>query len=214
MSKVHKMRESIDVNLDRWEAWASAIEDQLNLTGEQALEKLEEKEGQVLELVNQLEQKLKESSSIAEAKKNQVLLAIDHLKIQLAVKFFKDKSMLRSAFEEHRKNIEDSISSLESKIDENLDVDGSIDQSISDFIKGANELDAQLEAVDSRLDEEVAQLSEMQEAKKKEFKLQIEEFKKGLETKRGQAQENWETFSTEFSQGHKQIVGAFKHLFS
>ncbi len=54
----------------------------------------------------------------------------------------------------------------------------------------------------------------MQEAKKKELALQIEEFKKGLETKREQAEENWETFNDEFPKGHKQILGAFKHLFS
>jgi len=215
MSKVHKIREGIDVNLDRWESSASAIEDQLNLTREQALEKLEEREEQVLNLVDQLEQKLKESSSIAEAKKTEVLIAIDHLKIQLAVKRFKAEPIVRGAYEEHKKNIEDAISSLETEIDENLDiVDESIDQSISNFIKGANELDAELEAIDSRLDEEIAQLGEMHEAKKKELELQIEEFKKGLKTKRGQAEENWETFSAEFSQGHKQILGAFKHLFS
>jgi hypothetical protein len=52
------------------------------------------------------------------------------------------------------------------------------------------------------------------EAKKKELGLQIEEFKKGLNTKREQTEGNWETFNAEFSQGHKQNLEAFKHLFS
>jgi ABC-type transporter Mla subunit MlaD len=215
MSKVHKIRQAIDVNLDMWEAWASAIGDQLNLTSEQALKKLEQKEKQVLNLLDQLEQILKESSSIAEAKKAGVLIAIDHLKIQLAVNVFKGEAIARSAYDEHKNNIEDAISSLETKIDQNLDIiDDSIDKSLSNFIKGANELDAVLEAIDSRFDEQVAQLSEMQEAKKKELESQIAEYKKELKTGREQAEANWETFSDEFSKGHKQILGAFKNLFS
>ena len=41
MSKVHNIRQAIDVNLDLREAWASPLEDQLNITTEQAFEKLE-----------------------------------------------------------------------------------------------------------------------------------------------------------------------------
>ncbi|TDJ01134.1 MAG: hypothetical protein E2O70_04280 [Candidatus Dadabacteria bacterium] len=63
------------------------------------------------------------------------------------------------------------------------------------------------------LKNEIAQLSEMQEAKKKELALQIEEFKKGLETKREQAEENWETFNDEFSKEHMQILGRLSIYF-
>jgi hypothetical protein len=215
MTTVHKIRENVDVALDRWESWASAIESQLNKTREQALEKLEENKKEFLAQLDKLEQQIKESKSIAEAQKTAVIIAIDQLKIQLLVDRIKEDAKVRSIFEQDVKNIEEAIAAVNAKIDENLEVvDDSVNKSLSAFFKGANEFDAQMRAYGTRLDEEMSEAGKRNEEKRKELESQLKKYKEELKAGRKQAEENWDTFSTEFTEGHKKIMSAFKNLFS
>ncbi len=215
MSKVRRIREDIDTNLEKWEAWASAVEAQLNLTIEQAFDKLNEKKLKLKNPLEQLEQIIQESTSIDETQKNQLLIELDHLKIQLAVQRLKDEAKARRINEEDRKKIEKSISSIETNFDENMEIiDDSMHQILKSFFKEANELDAEFQAIDIRLDEGIDDISEKIDIKKSDLESKIKVFKEDLKKRREQSEENWESAKPKLSEAKNQILGAFKDLFS
>jgi len=215
MSKVRRIREDIDTNLEKWEAWASAVEAQLNLTIEQAFDKLNEKKLKLKNPLEQLEQIIQESTSIDETQKNQLLIELDHLKIQLAVQRLKDEAKARRINEEDRKKIEKSISSIETNFDENIEIiDDSMHQILKSFFKEANELNAEFQAIDIRLDEGIDDISEKIDIKKSDLEAKIKIFKEDLKKKREQSEENGESANAKLSEAKNQILGAFKDLFS
>jgi len=215
MSKVRRIREDIDTNLEKWEAWASAVEAQLNLTIEQAFDKLNEKKLKLKNPLEQLEQIIQESTSIDETQKNQLLIELDHLKIQLAVQRLKDEAKARRINEEDRKKIEKSISSIETNFDENIEIiDDSMHQILKSFFKEANELNAEFQAIDIRLDEGIDDISEKIDIKKSDLEAKIKVFKEDLKKKREQSEENGESANAKLSEAKNQILGAFKDLFS
>ena len=215
MSKVRRIREDIDTNLEKWGAWASAVEAQLNLTIEQAFDKLNEKKLKLKNPLEQLEQIIQESTSIDETQKNQLLIELDHLKIQLAVQRLKDEAKARRINEEDRKKIEKSISSIETNFDENMEIiDDSMHQILKSFFKEANELDAEFQAIDIRLDEGIDDISEKIDIKKSDLEAKIKVFKEDLKKKREQSEENGESANAKLSEAKNQILGAFKDLFS
>ena len=149
MSKIREIREAIDTKMDKWEASATAIEGQLRLSKEQAIEELEVRKKRLNETLEGFKSEIVKAKGLADEKKTEIQTMFDELQVQLAL----GKAEARDAFEAQKKKIERSIATLEATIDRDLEAAGqSIDESLkkaaNKFIAAAIGLEAEMEALE------------------------------------------------------------------
>jgi DNA repair exonuclease SbcCD ATPase subunit len=214
MSKVREIRESIDKKLDHWEAWATAFEEQLQQTKEQALTKLEARKKTLNEAAEKFKAEIGRMKGIAEEKKQELQAKFDDLQVQLAL----GKAEAKEAFETQRKKIQPLIASLEDTVDRLLDaashaIDEPLEKAAEKFIAAATAYEAEAEALGAQLAMKKAEAKAHFEQKKTELLAQIKGFKAQLLEKRGMAKDKAATFEKQLSDGMAQIKQAFKTLF-
>ena len=66
MTRVQEIREAVDAKLDKWEAQAVAIETQLQMTREQAMEHLEDQKQKLNGVVGRIKASVERSKELAE----------------------------------------------------------------------------------------------------------------------------------------------------
>jgi len=213
MSKIKEIREAIDTKMDKWEASATAIEAQLQLSKEQAVEELEVRKKRLNETLEGFKSEIVKAKGLADEKKTEIQTRFDELQVQLAL----GKAEARDAFEAQKKKIQRSIATLESTIDRELDAAGqSIDESLkkaaNKFIVAAIGLEAQMEALEIQFEVKKAGARAQFEHKKGQLVAQINEYKRQLEEKKRMAKEKAATFESELSDGMSRIKQAFKKL--
>lgn len=213
MSKIREIREAIDTKMDKWEASATAIKAQLQLSKEQAIEELEVRKKRLNETLEGLKSEIVKAKGIADEKKTEIQARFDELQVQLAL----GKAEARDAFEAQKKKIQRSIATLESTIDRELDAAGqSIDESLrkaaNKFIVAAIGLEAQMEALEVQFEVKKPGAQAQFEQKKGQLVAQIDEYKRQLEEKKQMAKEKAATFEKELSDGISRIKQAFKKL--
>jgi hypothetical protein len=214
MSKIKEIRESIDTKLDKWEAGATAIEAQLQLSKEQAMEELEVRKNRLNETLEGFKSEILQAKGLADEKKTEIQARFDELQVQLAL----GKAEARDAFEAERKRIQRSIATLESTIDRELDAAGqSIDESLkkaaNKFIVAAIGFEAQMEALEVQFEVKKAGARAQFEEKREQLIAQIKDYKRQLEEKKRMAGDKAATFENELSNGMSQIRQAFMRLF-
>jgi hypothetical protein len=214
MSKIKEIREAIDTKMDKWEASATAIEAQLQLSKEQAIEELEVRKKRLNETLEGFKSEILKAKGLADEKKSEIQTMFDELQVQLAL----GKAEARDAFEAQKKKIQRSIATLESTVDRELDAAGqSIDESLkkaaNKFIAAAIGLEAQMEALEVQFEVKKAGAKAQFEQKKGQLVAQINEYKRQLEEKKQMAVDKAATFEKELSNGMSQIEQAFKKLF-
>jgi hypothetical protein len=214
MSKVREMRESIDKKLDQWEARATAFEEQLQQTKEQALTKLEARKKTLNEAAEKFKAEIGKVKGIAEEKKKDLQAKFDDLQVQLAL----GKAEAKEALEAQRKKIQPLIVSLEDTVDRLLDaashaIDEPLEKTWEKFIAEATAYEAEAEALEAQLAMKKAEAKAHFEQKKTELLAQIKGFKAQLLEKRDMAKDKAATFEKQLSDGMAQIKQAFKTLF-
>ncbi len=98
MSKIKEIREAIDTKLDKWEASATAIEAQLQLSQEQAIEELEISKKRLNETMEGFKSEIVKAKGLADEKKTAIQSKFDELQVQLAL----GKAEVRDSFEAQR----------------------------------------------------------------------------------------------------------------
>lgn len=213
MSKVRAIRESIDKKLDHWEATATALEEQLQQTEQQAQAKLEVRKKNLGEALEKFKSEVAKAKGIAEEKKKEMQTQFDDLQVQLAL----GKAEARDAFEAQMKKIRHSIATLEATVDRNLDAAGNalddlFHRAADKFVAAAIEYEAVADALEVSLFMKKVEAKADFENKKKDFLAQISKFKTQLQGKRDMAKDKAATFEKELSAGMSQIKHAFKKL--
>lgn len=214
MSKIKEIREAIDTKMDKWEASATAIEAQLQLSKEQAVEELEVRKKRLNETLEGFKSEILKAKGLADEKKTEIQTMFDELQVQLAL----GKAEARDAFEAQKKKIQRSITTLESTVDRELDAAGqSIDESLkkaaNKFIVAAIGLEVQMEVLEVQFEVKKAGAIAQFEQKKGQLVAQIDEYKRQLEEKKQMAKDKAATFESALSDGMSQIKQAFKKLF-
>jgi hypothetical protein len=214
MSKIKEIREAIDTKMDKWEASATAIEAQLRLSKEQAVEELEVRKKRLNETLEGFKSEIMKTKGLADEKRTEIQTMFDELQVQLAL----GKAEARDAFEAQNKKIQRSIATLESTVDRELDaagqsIDGSLKKAANKFIVAAIGLEAQMEALEVQFEVKKAGAIAQFEQKKGQLVAQIDEYKRQLEEKKQMARDKAATFEKELSNGMSQIEQAFKKLF-
>ncbi len=213
MSKIKEIREAIDTKLDEWEASVTAIEAQLQLSKEQAIEELEVRKKRLNETLAGFKSEIVKAKGLADEQKTEIQAKFDELQVQLAL----GKAEARDAFEVQKKKIQRSITTLESTVDRELDaagqsIDESLEKAANKFIVAANGLEAQMEALEVQFEVKKAGAIAQFEQKKGQLVAQIDEYKRQLEEKKRMAKEKAATFEKELSDGVSRIKQAFKSL--
>lgn len=214
MSTVRAIRESIDKKLDHWEATATALEEQLQQTEQQAQAKLQVRKKKLDEALEKFKSEVAKANGIAEEKKKEMQTQFDDLRVQLAL----GQAEARDAFGAQRKKIQHSIATLEATVDRHLDAAGhaieeSFERAADKFIAAAIEYEAASDALEARLFMKKVKAKAEFENKKKDFLEQISKFKTQLQGKRDMAKDKAATFEEELSAGMSQVKQAFKKLF-
>lgn len=208
MASIHKIREAIDTKLNKWEADATALEAQLGLTKEKALERLETYKKRFSDALQKLKGEIDKSQQLVEKKKQQFSGQLDHLQVQLAL----GKAEARDSYESQKAKIQEAMASLKTVVDHEM---GEVsEKAIKEFVAAEDALKAELDALAVQFDLEKAKLKGGFEEKKKELAEHITKFKTDLEEKRKKAGGKLTTFEGQFSSGLDQIKKAFSSLFS
>ncbi len=208
MAKVHEIRKSIDTKLDRLEAGAAALEAQLDITKDKALERLESQKKQFSQALDRLKAEIEKSKTLAADIKAKIVQQVDHLKVQLAL----GKAEAKDAYEAQKEKIGGAIASFQTSVEREV---GEVSDAVTqELVAAENALDAELDAVAAQFEIEKARQQAQFEQKKKELTEQIHLFKNDLKGKREKAGAKADTFEGEFSAGLEQIKKAFSNLLS
>ncbi len=208
MSKIHELRESIDAKLDKWEAGAAALEAQLELTKDKALERLESQKQQLRQALDRLKAEIEKSATVAAETKPKVLAQLDQLKVQLTL----GKAETKDAYEAQKKKIKEAIASFQASVEREV---GEVSDAVTqELVAAENAIDAELDAMAAQFEIEKARQQGQFEQKKKELAEQIHLFKNDLKDKREKAGAKAATFEGEFSAGLDQIKKTFSNLLS
>ncbi len=213
MSKIKAIRESIDKKLDHWEATATALEEQLQQTEQQAQAKLEVRKKELDAALEKFQSEVTKAKGIADEKKKEMQTQFDDLQVQLAL----CKAEARDAFDAQIKKIRHSISTLEATVDGHLGsvgkaLDDSLAQAADKYVAAAIKYQAAADALEARLFMKKMEAKAQFENKKKDLLRQINEFKTQLQGKRDMAKDKAANFQKELSAGMSQIKQAFKKL--
>ena len=215
MSTIKEIRGAIDTKLDKWEAQATALQAQLELGKEEVIERVEEQERRLQQIAQSVRDKINEASVIADETKNKITTSFEHLQVQLAL----GAADTRDAYQDWKQNIQSSISTFEADLevaiaeeDEALKAD--LDNLMDAYVREADALDAEIDAMYAKFDEEKARTKADYEKFKQDVQSQITSFKGELDDKRKTAAGKLDTFETELSTGASKIKDAFNNLFS
>jgi hypothetical protein len=215
MSKIREIREAIDTKMDKWEASATAIEAQLQLSKEQAIEELEVRKKRLNETLEGFKSEVVKAKGLADEKKTEIQTRFDELQVQLAL----GKAEARDSFEAQKKKIQRSVATLESTIDRELDAAGqAMDESLRtaarEFIRAAIGVEVEMEFLAIQFEVTKEGARDRFEHEKRALIEQIKRYKQQLEEKKQMARDKAATFEKELSNGMSQIRQAFKKLSS
>lgn len=213
MSKIKEIREAIDTKLDKWEASATAIEAQLQLSKEQAIEELEVRKKRLNETLEGFKSEIMKAKGLADEKKTEIQTRFDELQVQLAL----GKAEARDSFEAQREKIQHSISTLEATFDRQLQAGGqAMDESLrmaaKEFIRAAIGVEVEMEFLAIQFEMKKEGAKDRLQQKKRALIEQINRYKQQLEEKKQMGKDKAATFEKELSDGMSQIKQAFKKL--
>ncbi len=213
MSEMKEIRESIDTRLDQWEASATAMEAQLKLSKEQAIEEVEVRKKRLNETLEGFKSEIVKAKGLADQKKTEIQARFDELRLQLAL----GKAKARDSFDAQKEKIQHSIAKLEATVDRELEAAGeaihdSLRKAAKEFIKAAIRLEADMESVAIQLEEKTDSARDRLEHEKRALIEQIKRYKQRIEEKKKMRKDKAAAFEKELSNGMSQIKQAFKKL--
>ena len=125
----------------------------------------------------------------------------------------------RDAYQDWKQKVQSSVAAFEADLDraaaeDDAALQAELDALMVDFLKEADALEAEIEAMQSQFDEEKAHAKADFEKYKQELQSRIDAYKSELNDKRKTASDKLETFEAELSSGATQIKDAVSKLFS
>ncbi len=209
MSRIGDVRSSIDQKLNAWEKQAEALEAQLTLTKDKALDRLEERKRQFRDVLARVDAEIGKSKAVADQARSEVRARIEQVHMQLAL----GKAEAREALEEQRRKILDAVAAFEKTADEKL-TSAAFDAARlwEDLVGKASAVEAELEALRIRFELEAAKQQTRLDEKKQELQSKLATFRSDLKTKRQAARDKAGAFERELAAGVEGIKAAFRHL--
>ena len=210
MSRINELRASLDKKIDALEHQALALEAQLTQTKDQALQRLEQRKQQLRDLLKQVQSDVQKSKEMAEQAKGEVQAKLEHLQVQLAL----GTADARDTFEEQRTKILKALNEFESVAEQKL-IGAAFESGRlwEDFVGRTSTLEAEFEALRSRLESEKAKQQVTLESKKQELLGKLTLFKDQLKAKRLVVQAKADVLETDLREGLDHIKAGVRKLF-
>jgi chaperonin cofactor prefoldin len=215
MSSISKIRESIDVRLDKVQARAEAFDAALEATKDQIDERIARHKQQAQQVLGKLAGDIDAHKDLPEARKRELRSVVDNLNEQITL----TQSASRETLESARRQIQDGMSKLESELDATLgDAQNTsvelLHGSIAAYARTADKLDAELEAAQHRLASARSQVDSAVKAGRQGVAQEIAKLKQRLGEKSAHSGEHLAQFEREVGDGLERVVKAFRDLFS
>jgi hypothetical protein len=213
MSRVERVRQSLDGTLDRWQTRVEAMEAHLDASQTQAMERVEGVKKSYLHTIDKVKTGIGESKSLAVSEKERLQTRLDEARVQFAL----GKAETEDEFNRQCRALKSGLSQLEREIDSELTafdahVDESLDRVAKDLVDAGNALDAEMDAMTTHFQTMKAQATAEIEEQTVKAKSELASFKEKINAKRGDASANIHAFNSEFDAGWNQIRSAFKNL--
>lgn len=213
MSRVKRIRESIDGSLNRWQARAEAVEAHLEASHDQALERVEAGKKAYLEAIDKVKASVIKSKTMAEEEKQRILTRIDETRVQIALgkaetieEFKRQQEAMRNEVNRVEREVETKLAAYDAKVDESLD------EMAEELVRAGDALDAELDASAMRLEGWKGEVKAGFKAKTDQVKSHVAAFKAKIAAQREGALAKKQAFETEFNEGWNQIKSAFRGL--
>ena len=118
MNKFQELKSSFEQTNKKWEARINAVENQLQLSKEKAIDRAEEMKRKYEERLDDLSLKFDNVKDYNEEKKNTLKGKIENLKVQLAL----GKMDTKAKYQENKKKIRDAINSFDARMESDYDL--------------------------------------------------------------------------------------------
>ena len=211
MINVKEIRASIDQTLDRWEAAALAIEENVNGTLIEVSERIQAQKQKAAEKSESLKAAIARAQKLPTEAKDKISADLDHLKVQLAL----GKAEARDAVAEQQAKIAQAIQNVDNQINQfEQQIDKEIEQDIEAWIRAEKALQQELELAAMRYETEQAEARAQFAAEKQEILDDIKKFRENLNEKRSAAVAKGTTFASDMAASFEQVKTAFKKLTS
>jgi uncharacterized phage infection (PIP) family protein YhgE len=214
MTTVNEIRQSIDRQLDRWEALARAFEAQLELTREQAAARVEIQQERLQEAGRRVNEAVERAGATAEGTRDAMKRAFEQLRVQMALGGMET----RESYEQRKQAIEDGLAEFEAQLDKTVEssdaaVNKAVDDMKRDFVSASDALRAELDAMAAQFSKARASAEDAWKRESEQMQGHIEDFREKLEAQRKAASDQLDTFQKEFMEGAEQMQKAFTNLF-
>jgi phage-related minor tail protein len=209
MTTVKEMRTSIDQTLDRWNAAALALEENINATQAAVSERIQTQKEKAAEASEKLEKAIERAQQLPSDAREKIVGDLGHLKVQLAL----GKVEARDAVLAQKEKIGQAVQRVENQIDQiEQQVDQKIKEATEEWVRADQELQQELELAALRFENEKAEKRVQFEAKKQEMLDNVKQFREAIEEKRIAAQQKGSTFASDMTASFEQMRTAFRNL--
>ncbi len=209
MPTVKEVRQSIDQTLDRWEAAASALEENAQATSDKVSERLQMFKGEASAAADKLQEAVAQAQQMPAGARDQMTKNIELLKAQLKL----GQAAAYDAVLDQQKKIAEAVQLVESEIDKASGQMGdAYDRSVADWVRAQQELKQQMDLAEIRFQHEKDKTQAQFEAHQQTVLDSVKQFRDMFEQQAASAQQKGETFAKDMNASFEQALEAFRKL--
>ena len=213
MSVIKKIRNSLDHQLDHWDARLDALEAQIEHGRDEAMERLAAGKKKLTEVSHEIEEKLEDAADLSAEAAQDIRQDMQSLRVQLAL----GEAETREAFDEQRDKLRHAMSEAEAKLSviEHRAEDRMATE-MERFVKAADGLQAELEAAEVQYALAKAAARDALAEKRGEFAGRLGELRAKLRAAGEKAEDRLEDLEEELLEDVKSyrdsMVDFFRHV--
>jgi hypothetical protein len=184
MSTLKEFRAALDQRFDRWDAELDALQAQLEVTREQAMERVQQGRERLAEAADGLETRLEDVADLATDKGRDLRRDMQALRVQLAL----GEAETRDAYQAQRRRVSHAVGQVESKLghfEEHLEDD--LADEVESFVRAADRLHVELQAAEVQFALFKAEARDALAQRRKKLEPQLRKLRGELEDVRRQA---------------------------
>ncbi len=191
MNKFQELKSSFEQTNKKWEARINAVENQMQLSKEKAIDRAEEMKIKYEESLDTLASRVDNIKEYNEDKRNTLKSKIENLKVQLAL----GKMDTKSKYQENKKKIHDAINDFDALMESDYDL--ATEELAKEWLEDSVEFEEELNALDYQFQLEDEEMQAEFEANKQKLQNKVAAFKAKVMDKGQEAKHNWEETKAE-----------------
>jgi hypothetical protein len=210
MTMIKEIKTSIDQTLDRWEAAALALEENISATQAQVSGRLQTQKEKAAEASEKLKQVVNSAQQLPSEARENIVADLDHLKVQLAL----GKAEAYDAVLAQKEKIGQAVERVENQIDqfEQHLLGQGYEKVTEEWVRVNLEMQQLLDLAGLRFENEKTENQAHFVAKKQEMLDNAKQFRKEFEEKRTTALQKGSTFASDMNASFEQVKTAFRNL--